>query len=76
LVGFRAANPRTRRCDAGLRVFDLCLKIPGVQLRKKLSSLHDGIEICVKLLNLARDLAADLNRNDGLNNPGGIHDLA
>jgi hypothetical protein len=53
LVGFRAANPRPGRCDAGLRVFDLRLKIPSVEFGEKLSSFHNGIKICIEFLNLA-----------------------
>ena len=74
-VGFGALDPRLACGHRRLRVLDLCLKIPGVELCEKLSSFNDRIEVGVNLLHLRRDLASHLNGDHGLHDTRGVDDV-
>src|SRR5262249_51257401 len=57
-------------------VFNLCLEVSGVELCEKLTSFHDRVKVRIKLLDLARNLATDLNSDHGLNDSRSVYNFA
>src|SRR5262245_13646181 len=60
----------------GARVFHLCLKIARVELCQKLATLYNRVVVGIELLNLSRNLAADLNRHNRLHDPCRTNEFA
>ena len=65
-LGLLVEDVRLGRIHVGASLFDLRLEGRGVDPGDHLALTHDGVEIGVEPLDLARDLGADLHRRDGV----------
>ena len=73
----------SRRCHIGFGIREIAFSLQHsafeqrrINLRDQLSLFDAGIKIHKKMRNRPRNLRADLNRDDGIDRPCGLHDLA
>ena len=59
----------TRVCELAVGLVDVRLEHYGIDLRDHFAFFHDGIEVREELLDVPRDLTADLDVATGFNVP-------